>query len=170
MDNLVGHNPSWDRYFLSIAETVSSRAKCLSRSVGAVVVKDRQILGTGYNGPPSGFPQCEICRREGEESGKNYEACPAVHAELNCLLFAARNGQSVNGATIYCTCYPCNNCLKSMINAGIKEVVLPGWKVEGVNRWLVGEDHFYSEDPKKYIRIREEKYREFIEEWTSTKD
>ena len=161
---MIVYNPSWDRYFLDTAHVVSTRAKCLKRRVGAVIVKDKQIIGTGYNGPVSKFPHCETCRREGEKAGKNYDACPAVHAELNCLLMAARNGQSVKGATIYCTDFPCNNCLKAMINAGIEEVVLSKPQMDRVKNV-----NFYDDDIKKYIHIRQERDEGYIEKWTKEK-
>ena len=160
----MNEHPKWDSYFLDIAHVVSTRAKCLKRTVGAVIVKDRQIIGTGYNGPVSGFPHCEVCKRGEEEAGKNYDACPAVHAELNSILLAARNGQRVKGATIYCTDFPCNNCLKAMINAGIAEVVVPRSQMRGLYRDMVAmmknEETFipfYGDDAKRYIHIRGER-------------
>ncbi len=119
--------PSWDEYFLSIADLVSQRSTCLRRKVGAVIVKDKNILATGYNGPPSGFPHCEEigCLREelGVPSGQRHELCRGLHAEQNAIIQAAKHGISINGSIIYCTHMPCVICIKMIINSGIKEVV-----------------------------------------------
>ncbi len=119
--------PSWDEYFMSIADLVSQRSTCLRRKVGAVIVKDKNILATGYNGPPSGFPHCEEigCLREelGIPSGQRHELCRGLHAEQNAIIQAAKHGISINGSIIYCTHMPCVICIKMIINSGIKEVV-----------------------------------------------
>ncbi|BAT71336.1 dCMP deaminase [Thermosulfidibacter takaii ABI70S6] len=118
--------PSWDRYFLEIAKLVSSRSTCKRRKVGAVVVKDKRILATGYNGPPSGVAHCtEIgCLREqlGIPSGERHELCRGLHAEQNAIIQAALHGVSLKGAEIYCTTFPCIICSKMLINAGIKRI------------------------------------------------
>jgi len=119
--------PSWDEYFLEIARTVASRSTCLRRRVGAVLVRDKRILATGYNGAPSGLPHCaEVgCLRErlGIAAGERHEMCRGSHAEQNVLVQAARYGIAVEGATLYCTNEPCSICTKLLINAGIKEIV-----------------------------------------------
>ena len=119
--------PDWDSYFMEIAQVVSKRSTCLRRSVGAVLVKDRQILATGYNGTPKGFPHCETvgCLREQLHvpSGTKHELCRGIHAEQNAIIQAAVHGVSTNGATIYCTHQPCVVCAKILINAGIKRIV-----------------------------------------------
>ncbi len=119
--------PDWDSYFMEIAQVVSKRSTCLRRSVGAVLVKDRQILATGYNGTPKGFPHCEEvgCLREQLKvpSGTRHELCRGIHAEQNAIIQAAVHGASTNGATIYCTHQPCVVCAKILINAGIKRIV-----------------------------------------------
>lgn len=117
---------SWDEYFLSIARLVAERSTCLSRNVGAVLVNDRRILATGYNGAPSGLPHCPFCIRKelGVPSGERHELCRGLHAEQNCLIQCARNGVSSAGATIYVFGgTPCIICAKMLINAGVKRVV-----------------------------------------------
>ena len=122
--------PNWDEYFLSIAKLVSKRSTCLRRKVGALLVKDKRILATGYNGAPSGIKHCEItgCLREKLKipSGQRQELCRGLHAEQNAFLQAALHGVSVEGAKIYATTQPCIICAKMLINAGIKEIVIAG--------------------------------------------
>lgn len=119
--------PSWDEYFLEMARLVSRRATCLRRSVGAVIVKDKRILATGYNGAPSGLGHClDIgCLREklNIPSGERHELCRGLHGEQNALIQASLYGISVRGATLYATNQPCIICAKMLINAGIKEIV-----------------------------------------------
>lgn len=119
---------SKDVYFSEIADLVSTRSTCLRNHVGAVIVKDSQILSTGYNGAPKGLPHCEElggCMRErlGVKSGERHELCRGLHAEQNAIIQAAFHGVSVNGAKLYCTTRPCSICTKMIINAGITEVV-----------------------------------------------
>lgn len=122
--------PSWDEYFLEVAQLVSRRATCLRRSVGAVLVKDKKILATGYNGAPSGLKHClDIgCLREKLKipSGERHELCRGLHAEQNVLLQAALYGVSTKGSILYVTNQPCIICAKMLINAGIKEIVISG--------------------------------------------
>ena len=122
--------PSWDEYFLEIAGIVSKRSTCLRRKVGAVVVKERRILATGYNGTPSKIEHCAQtgCLREklNIPSGQRHELCRGLHAEQNALLQAALYGISLKGSTMYITNLPCIICAKMIINAGIKEVVICG--------------------------------------------
>ena len=122
--------PNWDEYFLSIARLVSKRSTCLRRKVGAVLVKDKRILATGYNGAPSNITHCEErgCLREKLKvpSGERHELCYGLHAEQNALLQAALHGVSVEGGKIYATNQPCIICVKMLINAGIKEVIVAG--------------------------------------------
>ncbi len=117
---------SKDAYFMKIAEVVSLRSTCMKRKVGAVLVKDSHILSTGYNGVPSGFKHCtpETCVRKNLKSGEKPELCRGVHAEINCIIQAAIHGTSIKGNTIlYSTTFPCMNCLKLIINAGIKKLL-----------------------------------------------
>jgi dCMP deaminase len=119
--------PSWDEYFMEIAHLVKLRATCLRRQVGAVIVKDRNILATGYNGAPSGVAHCAErgCLREklGIPSGERHEICRGLHAEQNAIIQAAKHGTSIEGATLYCTNQPCSICAKMIINAGVKQIV-----------------------------------------------
>ncbi|MFO8060602.1 MAG: cytidine/deoxycytidylate deaminase family protein [Bacillota bacterium] len=111
--------PSWDEYFLNIAQTVSTRSTCPRRTVGAVIVRDRQILSTGYNGAPRGLPHCTevgCLMRDGH-------CVRASHAEMNAIAQAALHGVRVAGATLYCTDKPCLMCSKLLINAGIEKIV-----------------------------------------------
>ncbi len=122
--------PNWDEYFLSIAKLVSKRSTCLRRKVGALLVKDKRILAPGYNGAPSGIKHCKVtgCIREKLKvpSGERHELCYGLHAEQNALLQAALHGVSVEGGKIYATNQPCIICVKMLINAGIKEIVIAG--------------------------------------------
>jgi len=118
--------PSWDTYFMDIAALVAKRSTCLRRSVGAIVVKDKRILSTGYNGAPSGLRHClEIgCLREelNVASGERHELCRGIHAEQNAIIQAAYHGVSVRGGDLYCTNHPCSICAKMIINAGIRKI------------------------------------------------
>ncbi|MDD5613506.1 MAG: cytidine/deoxycytidylate deaminase family protein [Candidatus Omnitrophica bacterium] len=124
----MNNRPDWDTYFMNISRMVSSRATCLRRKVGALLVKERRILATGYNGTPSGITHCQEtgCLRESMSipSGQRHELCRGLHAEQNALLQAALHGVSVQGGTLYCTNQPCVICAKMLINAGIKEIVI----------------------------------------------
>ena len=119
--------PDWDSYFMEIAEVVAKRSTCLRRQVGAVLVKDRQILATGYNGTPKGIAHCEevgcLLEQLHVPSGQNHELCRGIHAEQNAVIQAAVNGVSTKGATLYCTHQPCVVCSKILINAGIERIV-----------------------------------------------
>ena len=124
---LAGARPSWDEYFMRITREVAERSTCLRRHVGAILVLDKRILSTGYNGAPSGLPHCaEVgCLRtmHSVPSGQRHELCRGLHAEMNALLQAARWGVHVSGATIYSTHEPCLLCAKMIINSGIKRIV-----------------------------------------------
>ncbi len=118
---------SKDVYFAEIADLVSSRSTCMRNQVGAVIVKDSQILSTGYNGAPKKLPHCEDvgCIRQelGVKPGERHELCRGLHAEQNAIIQAAFHGVSVNGGKIYCTTRPCSICTKMLINAGINEII-----------------------------------------------
>ena len=147
---------AWDKYFHNVCETVSSKSPCLSRQIGAILVRDHSIISTGYNGPPRGIPHCgheriledqviykelytimkttdrktmgNTCPRQlipNYVSGKRMELCPAQHAEENCVSNAARIGVITYGATLYMnSIIPCHRCFGTLINAGIKEIVI----------------------------------------------
>ncbi len=122
--------PEWDEYFLRIASLVAERSTCLRRGVGAILVKDKKILATGYNGAPSGIEHCEtagcIRTQMNVPSGRRHELCRGLHAEQNALLQAALHGNSVKDAILYATIQPCIICAKMLINAGIKDIVIMG--------------------------------------------
>ena len=118
--------PSWPEYFMAIAKMVAKRSTCLRRSVGAILVKDKRILATGYNGAPAGLKHCEEvgCLRESSSipSGQRHELCRGLHAEQNVIIQAAYHGISIKGATLYCTNKPCVICSKMLINSGIRKI------------------------------------------------
>jgi len=124
----------WDTYFHKICEAISSKSPCLSRQIGAILVRDKSIVSTGYNGPARGYPHCgrnQIqdfeCPRhaQGFKSGEGLHLCPAAHAEGNCIANAARNGVVTVGTTLYMNCIiPCKDCSILLVNAGIKEIVI----------------------------------------------
>lgn len=157
VSRLHDNSPSdmWDKYFMSIAEVVGRNSKCLSRSIGAVLVKDKAVIATGYNGPPRGVPHCysrnanweRRCPRQvqGFKSGQGLELCIAGHAERNAIIQAARNGINTKGTTLVCHCgIPCKDCAIEIINAGIVEVV---YKISG------GTGNFgeYYDELSKYL-------------------
>jgi len=113
------HRPSWNEYFMAIAHEVAKRSTCERAQVGAVIVKDKRILTTGYNGSPRGLPHCtEVgCLMD------NGHCVRTLHAEQNAIIVAALHGVITAGATIYVTHQPCFNCAKSIINSGIREIV-----------------------------------------------
>jgi len=124
---MVMERPSWDEYFMDIARLVARRSTCLRRQVGAVMVKEKNILATGYNGTPSGIAHCAEtgCLREQLKvpSGERHELCRGLHAEQNAIIQAARHGVNISGSTLYCTNSPCIICTKMLINAGVRAVI-----------------------------------------------
>lgn len=120
--------PSWEEYFMKITQLVAERSTCLRRKVGAIIVKNKRIISTGYNGAPRNLRHClEIgCMREQMKipSGERHEMCRGAHAEQNAIIQAASSGVSMEGATMYCTTAPCSTCAKMIINAGIEQLVL----------------------------------------------
>ena len=124
----MSQRPSWDEYFMEMAEPARQRSTCLRRHVGAVSVKDNRVIATGYNGVPKGIRHCEEtgCLRQqlNVPSGKMHELCRGLHAEQNAIIQAACMGSSIEGGTLYCTTQPCVICTKMIINAGIKRVVI----------------------------------------------
>lgn len=135
--------PSWDDYFLGIADLISKRSTCLRRSVGAVLVKDKRILATGYNGVPSKIKHCSevgcIRQEHNVPSGQRHELCRGLHGEQNAFLQAALHGTSVKDASLYCTTQPCVICAKMIINAGIKEVIIRGDYPDPMSKSLLDE-------------------------------
>jgi dCMP deaminase len=119
--------PSWEEYFMDIARLVARRSTCLRRQVGAVLVKDRNILATGYNGTPSGLRHCSevgcVRQMQNVPSGQRHELCRGLHAEQNAIIQAAKHGTNISGSILFCTNTPCVICSKMIINAGIRQVV-----------------------------------------------
>ena len=138
------NRPSWDEYFMQMAELTAQRSTCLRRQVGAIIVKEKHIIATGYNGAPKGLPHCEElggCLREKLEipSGERHELCRALHAEQNAIIQAATLGQRIEGATIYITHQPCIICAKMIINAGISRIVIRRGYPDEMSREMLGE-------------------------------
>ena len=141
----------WDEYFLKICEAVASNSSCKSRQIGAILVQDKSIVSTGYNGPPRGVPECwkrletpkDTCPRRycGFKTGEALDLCVATHAEVNCLLNAARLGVPTKGTKMYMTCgVPCKNCLSAIINAGVFELIVTSMDFyDAQSRWLIRE-------------------------------
>jgi len=127
---MIDERPNWDEYFMEIAEVVRKRSTCLRRQVGAVIVRDRQILTTGYNGVPRKLKHCSQvgCLRDklNVPSGERHELCRGIHAEQNAVVQAAVHGISIAGSTIYVTHQPCSLCAKILVNAGISKVFVKG--------------------------------------------
>lgn len=154
--------PSWDEYFMEIANTVSKRATCDRGRSGCVIVRDRQILVTGYVGSPKGLPHCDEVghqfRRVVHEDGSVSEHCVrTVHAEQNAICQAAKLGISLDGATLYCRMTPCRVCAMLIINCGIKRVVCEkkyhdGAESEEMFKMAGVQLEFFSEDVMKYER------------------
>ncbi len=119
--------PSWTQYFMDITRLVARRSTCLRRQVGAVIVKDKNILATGYNGTPSGITHCSQtgCLRQKMQvpSGERHELCRGLHAEQNAIIQAAKHGVNIAGGTLFCTNTPCIICSKMIINAGLSRVI-----------------------------------------------
>ena len=122
--------PSYDEYFMEMAHVVSKRSTCLRRKVGALLVKDKHILSTGYNGAPKGLAHCsEVgCIRKDQDipSGQRHELCRGLHAEQNAIIQASVFGVSITGSVLYCTNTPCIVCAKMLINAGVQEIIYSG--------------------------------------------
>lgn len=124
----MNNRPGWHQYFMEMAYLASTRSTCLRRQVGALIVKDNQIISSGYNGAPKHIRHCTItgCLREqlNVPSGERHELCRGVHAEQNAVIQAAINGSSIRGASLYCTNQPCVICSKILINAEIKTIYI----------------------------------------------
>jgi dCMP deaminase len=120
--------PSWQEYFMQMAFLASKRSTCLRRAVGAALVRDNQVISTGYNGSPKLSPHCSEtgCLREqlNVPSGEKHELCRGVHAEQNAIIQAAINGSSTRGTTLYCTHQPCSICARMIINAEIRTIYI----------------------------------------------
>lgn len=139
------NRPTWEDYFMEITSLVAKRSTCLRRQVGAILVIEKRILATGYNGAPSGLAHClDIgCLREKNQvpSGERHELCRGLHAEQNAIIQAAYHGIRINGATLYCTNLPCVICTKMIINAGIKEIIYASGYADPLAQEMLREAH-----------------------------
>jgi len=139
----MNSRPSWEEYFLNMSRLIAARSTCLRRSVGAVLVREKRILATGYNGAPAGLPHCEEvgCRRQelGIASGERQELCRGLHAEQNAIIQGALHGVSVRGSILYCTTQPCVICAKMLINAGVVRIVYEGEYADELAREMLLE-------------------------------
>jgi len=153
---LLPHRPSWHEYFMRIAQLAASRSTCLRRQVGAVIVKNKKVLATGYNGAPSGLTHCleTGCMREqmGIPSGQRHELCRAIHAEQNAIIQAATSGVSIEGGTLYSTTFPCILCAKMLVNAGIREIYVTEGYPDELSKQMMEEAgvvvHRFTLDPE----------------------
>ena len=140
------NRPNWDEYFMGIAHLVAKRSTCLRRQVGAVLVKDNQILATGYNGSPSNTIHCEEigCIRSAKDvpSGERAELCRGLHAEQNVIIQAAKHGGGgIRGAILYCTTFPCIVCTKMIINSGIECIVYSEFYNDALSLEMLGRSN-----------------------------
>lgn len=137
------NRPSWDEYFSRIAHEVSKRSTCMRRHVGAILVLDKRILATGYNGAPRGVRHCrEVgCLRvqHNVPSGTRHELCRGLHAEMNALIQAATHGVRVQDATLYSTTFPCSLCAKMLINGGVRRIVAQSDYADPLAKELLSE-------------------------------
>jgi len=146
------NRPSWPEYFMAITKLVADRSTCLRRKVGSILVKDKRILATGYNGAPAGLKHCEEvgCLRVDSSipSGERHELCRGLHAEQNVIIQAAYHGITINGSILYCTNKPCVICSKMIINAGIKKI----YYEDGYDDPL--SDQMLAEADLEVVRVR----------------
>lgn len=135
--------PSWDEYFMEVAAVIAKRSTCLRRKVGAVIVKDRKILSTGYNGAPHKVKHCGStgCLRAklNVPSGERHEICRGIHAEQNAILQAALSGTSIKDAEIYTTTFPCVVCAKMIINSGLNKIYFSGDYPDELSKEMLSE-------------------------------
>lgn len=138
---MLAGRPDWGSYFMQMARLAATRSSCHRRAVGAVIVRDRHVLATGYNGNPGGFKHCAEtgCIREmlNVPSGAHHELCTGLHAEQNAILQAARFGTSIEGSVLYTTTFPCVTCAKMILNVGIVEVVYEEGYPDELGRWML---------------------------------
>jgi dCMP deaminase len=141
--NNLPRRPSWNEYFMRIAQLAATRSTCLRRRVGAVIVKNKKVLATGYNGSPMGLRHClDIgCLREelGIPSGQRHELCRAIHAEQNAIIQAATSGISIDGGILYSTTFPCILCAKMLINVGVREIYVGEGYPDDLSRSMIEE-------------------------------
>ena len=143
MKSAVDNRPSWEKYFMDITCLVARRSTCTRRAVGAIIVKDRRVLATGYNGAPSQVRHCaEVgCLRKqlNVPSGERHELCRGIHAEQNAIIQAAYHGASIKGGTLFCTNLPCSICAKMIINAGIQQIIYQSGYADTISQEMLAE-------------------------------
>ncbi len=153
--------PTYDEYFMKMAFLAASRSTCLRRKVGAVLVKDKHVLSTGYNGPPKGLKHCNEtgCLREQRRipSGERHEICRGLHAEQNAIIQAALFGISIKDSILYVTNTPCVVCAKMLINAGVSEIIYEGEYPDDLATEMLAESKV------KLKKVRTEKLNNFLE-------
>lgn len=153
--------PTYDEYFMKMAYLAASRSTCLRRQVGAVLVKEKHVLSTGYNGPPKGLKHCDEtgCLREqlGVPSGERHEICRGLHAEQNAIIQAAMFGVSIKDSVLYVTNTPCVVCAKMLINAGVTEIVYDGEYPDDLAMQMLAESTI------KLRRFHLEKNHDFLQ-------
>lgn len=153
--------PSYDEYFMKMAFLTASRSTCLRRKVGAVLVKEKHVLSTGYNGPPKGLRHCDEtgCMREqlSIPSGERHEICRGLHAEQNAIIQAALFGISIKDSVLYVTNTPCVVCAKMLINAGVKEIIYEGEYPDNLAMEMLSESNM------KLRRFQTAKSNKFLE-------
>jgi dCMP deaminase len=157
-----GKQPSWDQYFMRMAFLAASRSNCIRRKVGAVLVRDRNILATGYNGPPSNTAHCDVvgCIRDDMNipSGERHELCRGLHAEQNAIIQAAVHGVSIRDSVIYTTTHPCVVCSKMLMNAKIVEIVYAEGYPDELSELMLME----SDIKKRRFTISDEEIQQMI--------
>jgi dCMP deaminase len=156
-EKVIPRRPSWEEYFMDITHLVAKRSTCLRRQVGAVLVKDKKILATGYNGAPSRLEHClDVgCLREKQAipSGERHELCRGLHAEQNAIIQAAYHGVEIRGATLYCTNHPCIICSKMIINAGIQRVAYENGYADALAKEMLRESGIKIEKFNRKRRV-----------------
>ena len=160
MLNMPDARPSWDQYFMRMAFLAASRSNCTRRKVGAVIVKDKNVLATGYNGPPSGTVHCDVvgCIRDelNVPSGERHELCRGLHAEQNAIIQAAVHGVSIRDSVIYITTHPCVVCSKMLMNSQIREVIFAQGYPDELSELMLMESTIKKrrfELPQEEVRI-----------------
>ena len=160
MLNMLDTRPSWDQYFMRMAFLAASRSNCTRRKVGAVIVKDKNVLATGYNGPPSGTVHCDVvgCVRDelNVPSGERHELCRGLHAEQNAIIQAAVHGVSIRDSVIYITTHPCVVCSKMLMNSQIREVIFAQGYPDELSELMLMESTIKKrrfELPQEEVRI-----------------
>ncbi len=160
MLNMPDARPSWDQYFMRMAFLAASRSNCTRRKVGAVIVKDKNVLATGYNGPPSGTVHCDVvgCVRDelNVPSGERHELCRGLHAEQNAIIQAAVHGVSIRDSVIYITTHPCVVCSKMIMNSQIREVIFAQGYPDELSELMLMESTIKKrrfELPQEEVRI-----------------